>query len=251
MYPSFFRINSVVVSTYGISLMLALVVGYAITRKEARRCNTNPDQYTDLYFYVLVAAVIGSRFFYVLIDPDLLVYDRLAVFKFWQGGLVFYGGFGAALITAVLYLQNHSLPISKTLDIMVPGTIVGQIIGTVGCLLSGCMHGRPCDYPWAVSFQNAQTMAFWGVPLHPTQLYAVFFSLAIFGLIWWRRLGKRFDGELLWLYILLDAISRLVVDHYRGDFRGRLVGDLFSISQVISGLFICLAVVMLVKFKRA
>jgi len=248
--PAFLSINPVALATYGMSLMLALRVGYNITRNEARRCHEDPEQYTDLFFYMLIAAVIGSRLFYVLIDPGLLVHDRLAVFKFWQGGLVFYGGFIAALTTAVLYLHQQRRPVSKTLDIMVPGVIMGQTIGYVGCLLSGCMHGRACDHPWAVTFRSTETMAFYGVPLHPTQLYALFFSLAIFGLIWWRRLGKRFDGELLWLYLLLDAISRLIVDHFRGDFRGSLVGGLFSISQVISSMFICLAVFMLAKLKR-
>jgi len=251
MYPAFLRINPiVVVSTYGMSLVLALVVGYSITRNEARRCKENPDQYTDLYIYGLIAAVIGSRLFYVLIDPGLLLHDRLAVLKVWQGGLVFYGGFICSLLTVVYYLLHNKRPVLKTLDVLVPGILMGQIIGYLGCLFAGCLHGRPCDYPWAVTFRNPDTMAFWSVPVHPTQLYATLLNLALFVFIWRWRLKKRFDGELFWLYVLIDGISRLVVDHWRGDFRGSLIGGFFSVSQILGSMLICLAVIMLIKLKR-
>jgi phosphatidylglycerol:prolipoprotein diacylglycerol transferase len=251
MYPTFLRINPiVVVATYGMSLMLALAVSYSITRNEAKRCHQNPELYTELYFYGLIAAIIGSRLFYVLIDPGLLLHDRLAVLKIWQGGLVFYGGLICALVTVVYYLKHNGLPVSKTLDIMAPGIAMGQTIGYLGCLFSGCLHGRPCDYPWAVTFQNPDTMAFWGVPVHPTQLYAAILSLAIFAFIWRRRLEKRFDGELFWLYVIVDGTSRLIVDHWRGDFRGSLLGGFFSVSQILGSMLICLAVIMLIKLKQ-
>jgi len=247
MDPVFSRINPVAAGMYGMSLMLALVVGYIIVRHEARRCKADPDRYNDLCFYALIAAIAGSRLFYVLVDPDVLKYDRLAVFKFWQGGLLFYGGFIGALTTAVLYLPRKGLPVANTLDILTPGIVMGQVIGQIGCLASGCMYGRPCDDFWAVTYRNPDTMAIWGVPLHPTQLYAACLSLVVFLIVWQRRFKKRFDGELFWRYVLLDGGSRMLVDHFRGDYRGKLIGDLWSVSQVIAGILILLAAVMLFR----
>ena len=94
-------------------------------------------------------------------------------------------------------------------------------------------------------------MVVWGEPLHPTQLYAVCLSLAIFYILWRRRLKKRFDGEVFWLYVLLDGVSRMFVDHFRGDFRGVLLGNLVSVSQIIGGLLICLAAGVLIKKRQA
>jgi phosphatidylglycerol:prolipoprotein diacylglycerol transferase len=234
---------------YGMSLTVALVVGYSLIRREGHRLDLNADQITDLCFYGLIAAICGSRLFYVLLDPSLVAHDRLGVLKFWQGGFVFYGGLIAALLTVAIYCKRKGLRIPETLDLLAPGMIMGQAIGQFGCLLSGCMHGRPCEYPWAVIYRNPDTMAIWGVALHPAQLYAVSMSLGIYYLLWRRRLKKRFAGELFWLYVLFDAISRLIVDYYRGDYQGIRIGNLFSVSQMIGGILIIFSAMALLRKK--
>jgi phosphatidylglycerol:prolipoprotein diacylglycerol transferase len=232
------------------SLTIALAAGHSIIQSETRRMHADPDQIATACVYGLIAALIGSRLFYVFADPGLATYDKLAVFKFWQGGLVFYGGLVSALITVVVYCRKKDMPVARTLDLLAPGVILGQAVGLVGCLLTGCMHGRPCDCPWAVTYREADTMAVWGVALHPAQLYAAAMSAGIFYFLWQRRLQKRFDGEIFWLYLMLDGGSRLVVDHFRGDFQGILFANRFTVSQIIGGILVCLATVVLIK-KRA
>jgi hypothetical protein len=39
----------------------------------------------------------------------------------------------------------------------------------------------------------------------------------------------------------------MLVDHFRGDYRGKLIGDLWSVSQVIAGLLVLLSAVMLFR----
>ena len=250
MYPAFLRIFPSAIAIYGMSLTIALVVGYMVIRREGRRLHIHPDQITDLCFYGLIAAICGSRLFYILLDPGLVMYDRLGVLKFWKGGFLFYGGLIAALLTVAIYCKRKGLQIPETLDILAPGMIIGQAIGQFGCLLSGCMHGRPCEYPWAVVYRNSDTMATWGVPIHPAQLYATCMSLGIYYLLIRRRLKKRFAGELFWLYVLLDAISRLIVDHYRGDYQGIRFANLATPSQMIGSLLICWAAIALLRKRR-
>jgi phosphatidylglycerol:prolipoprotein diacylglycerol transferase len=235
---------------YGMSLTVAFVVGYMLIRREGHRSHIAPDQITDLCVYGLIGAVCGSRLFYILYDPDLVTYDRLEILKFWQGGFVFYGGLCGALLIVVMYCKRKALPVFETLDLLVPGMIMGQAIGQFGCLLSGCMYGRPCEYPWAVVYQSSDTMAIWGLPLHPAPLYAAGMSLGIYYLLIRWRFKKRFAGELFWLYVLLDAINRLIVDLFRGDYQGIRVGNLLSISQIIGGLLIILSIMVLFTKKR-
>jgi phosphatidylglycerol:prolipoprotein diacylglycerol transferase len=62
------------------------------------------------------------------------------------------------------------------------------------------------------------------------------------------RRGKLFPGRTFWSYILLYAISRFVIEFYRGDPRG-MVGSL-STSQFISVLLVPLSIGMLVWLAR-
>ena len=64
------------------------------------------------------------------------------------------------------------------------------------------------------------------------------------------RRGRPFAGRTFWLYMLLYAISRFIIEFYRGDERGNPIGAL-STSQLISVLLAPLAVVMLVYLSRA
>ena len=64
------------------------------------------------------------------------------------------------------------------------------------------------------------------------------------------RLGVRkpYGGRTFWLYMLLYAISRFLIEIYRGDERG--VVGMFSTSQFISILLAPLAMAMLIYLAR-
>ena len=68
-------------------------------------------------------------------------------------------------------------------------------------------------------------------------------------LLVFERRGKPFAGRTFWLYMLLYAISRFVVEIYRGDNRGTMAG--MSTSQFVSLLVVPTAIVMLLRLRRA
>ena len=88
------------------------------------------------------------------------------------------------------------------------------------------------------------------MPLHPTQLYEAGAELLILMvLLWTERKGRPFAGRTFWLYMLLYAVSRFVIEFYRGDERGTV--GMFSTSQFISIVLVPLAIGMLVYLSRA
>jgi phosphatidylglycerol:prolipoprotein diacylglycerol transferase len=88
-----------------------------------------------------------------------------------------------------------------------------------------------------------------GIPLHPTQIYEAGAELLILGfLLATERRGRYFAGRTFWSYMLLYAISRYVVEIYRGDPRGEIFG--MSTSQFISLILAPLSIVMLVWLSR-
>jgi len=89
-----------------------------------------------------------------------------------------------------------------------------------------------------------------GVPLHPTQIYDAGAELLILViLLVFERRGRPFNGRTFWLYILLYAISRFIVEIFRGDPRGMVFG--ISTSQFVSLLILPVAIVMLLRLRGA
>ena len=107
--------------------------------------------------------------------------------------------------------------------------------------------------PWGITFTDpfaaANVGTPLGVPLHPTQLYEAGAELLILMvLLGTERKGRPFPGRTFWLYLLLYAISRFIIEFYRGDPRGSV--GMFSTSQFISIILVPLAIVMLVRLSR-
>jgi phosphatidylglycerol:prolipoprotein diacylglycerol transferase len=133
---------------------------------------------------------------------------------------------------------------------MAPGIALGHVIGRLGCLLAGCCYGRPTDAPWGITFTHPAAAANvgtpLGIPLHPTQVYDAGAELIILILLLvTERRGRLFPGRTFWLYMLLYAISRFIIEIYRGDDRGMILG--LSTSQFVSLLIVPISIVMLLR----
>jgi phosphatidylglycerol:prolipoprotein diacylglycerol transferase len=89
-----------------------------------------------------------------------------------------------------------------------------------------------------------------GIPLHPTQLYASLKALIVFIILIGFRRYKRGDGQIIWLYTLLYAIGRLIIEPFRGDERGLLILESITLTQAIALLLIPLSLVMVVYLGR-
>jgi phosphatidylglycerol:prolipoprotein diacylglycerol transferase len=199
---------------------------------------------------VLIAAILGSRLFYVATSPEMFMNNPVEILKIWNGGLVFYGGFIAALVTGVVYLKVQNIPVWRTADIMAPSLALAHFFGRIGCFFAGCCYGKYCDLPWAVTFNHPDSLAPTGIPLHPTQLYESLSNLIIFSILWFFRKRKKHDGQIFWIYVLLYGVTRSVIETFRADFRGEYIFGYLSVSQGIGGFMALVSVIMLLILSR-
>ncbi|MEA3280639.1 MAG: prolipoprotein diacylglyceryl transferase [Thermodesulfobacteriota bacterium] len=250
MYPILLKLGKLSLHTYGFFVAMGFLAGILIAKREAKRLGEDPDMIMDLSFYVMVSAILGSRLFYIITNPEIYLSNPLEVFKLWNGGLVFYGGFIAALIVGLIYLKIKKMPLWRTTDIAAPALAAGQFLGRLGCFSAGCCYGKACDLPWAVTFTNPDSLAPLGIPLHPTQLYHAISNLSIFAFLWFFRNRKKYNGQLFWLYILLYAITRSFIEIFRGDFRGEPVLGILSIAQAVGIIIAPAAVVMMIILRK-
>lgn len=250
MYPTLFHIGNFAVHTYGFFVATGFLLAISVAIREAKRVSEDPEKIIDLALYIIIAAIIGSRFLYVVINWRDFKDDPLEIIRLWNGGLVFYGGLIGASLVTIWYLRKHRLPVWKTADILAPSIALGQSIGRIGCFFAGCCYGKVCHYWWCITFTHPESLAPKGVPLHPVQLYATANAFLIYVVLTKLRRRKKFEGELFWLYILLYAITRSAIEFFRGDYRGTLFGGLLSTAQTIGIVMALVAIFMLVCLRR-
>jgi len=247
MYPVLIKIGEFTLHTYGLLLALAFFLAVMIAVREAKRVGVDPNVMMDLSFYALLAALVGSRVFYVITTWEEFRDNPVDIVRFWRGGLVFYGGLIFAFLVGVWYVRKHRLNFTQLADSVAPAIPLGQAIGRLGCSAAGCCYGLPAEVPWAVTFTDPESLAPRGIPLHPPQLYESAATFLIFLVLMGIRKKERFRGKLFWFYLLSYSTARFIIEFYRDDPRGWVIPQVLSSAQAIGIPAAVLAVFMLLK----
>jgi phosphatidylglycerol---prolipoprotein diacylglyceryl transferase len=260
MYPKLLELRSipivgqVTLYTYGVLLAAAYLLGLKLAMVRAKHRGLDANRVLDLGIYIIISALIGAKLLLLVTDFGTFTADPRELVTLLRSGGVFYGGLILAVAVALVYIRRVGLPLWTTCDVFAPGIALGHVVGRFGCLFAGCCYGKPTTKAWGITFTDPFAAANVGTPLnqplHPTQLYEAGAELLILGvLLWTERRGRPFAGRTFWLYMLLYAISRFIIEFFRGDERGMVF--MFSTSQFISLLLAPLALVMLVYLSRA
>lgn len=260
MFPELFRIGSFPVNTYGVLMAVAFLVALFVASRLAERDGLKRERVFDMGLWMLLAGLVGSKLLLLLAESDYRADpSRLLSLDFLRSGGVWYGGFLGGLAAGVVLMRRYGLPFWKTADAFAPGVAIGQSIGRLGCFAAGCCWGSECSLPWAVTFPERAheiTGVPVGVHLHPTQIYESLTMLVIFLVLVWLHGRKRFSGQVLLTYAALYGTARFLIEFFRDDPRGDILGlttlTHLSTSQLIS-LFVGLGglVLLVVRWRRA
>ena len=253
MYPELFSIGPITLYTYGVLLAASYLLGLWLAMHRAKAWGIDSNRVLDLGIYIIIAALIGAKLLLLIVDFDQFRRSPEELLTLARSGGVFYGGLILAVVVAFWYIAKHRMPFWSTCDVFAPGIALGHVTGRLGCFAAGCCYGRPTDVSWAVIFTNPQAAANvgtpLGIPLHPTQLYEAGAELFILGLLLaTEKKGRPFAGRTFWSYMFLYAISRFIIEIYRGDPRGEVLG--MSTSQFISVVLAPLSLGMLIWLAR-
>ena len=253
MYPRLFELGPITVYTYGVLLAAAYLLGLRLAMNRATARGLDHAKVLDLGIYIIISALIGAKLLLLITEFRTFTADPAELLTLARSGGVFYGGLILAVSVALWYIRRTGLPLWTTCDVFAPGIALGHVIGRFGCLFAGCCYGKPTTRPWGITFTDTVAAANvgtpLGVPLHPTQIYeagAEFLILML--LLATERRGRPYPGRTFWLYLLLYAVSRFIIEFYRGDPRGSI--GIFSTSQFISVILAPLAIVMLIYLAR-
>ena len=249
MHPILIQLGGLTVYAYGSILALGFVVGMILILLKARKEGVSIERVIELFCLVIISALIGARGLYVLLNLSIFREDPFKIFKVWEGGLVFYGGFLFAVTAAIGYMRGYRLPLWKMADLFTPSTALGLFFARIGCFMAGCCYGKKTTLPWGVTFSDPLSLARLHLPLHPTQLYEAGSGLVLFFFLIWMEKRKSYDGQIFWLFILLYSIVRFLIEFVRDDPRGFLPGTFLSTSQSI-GIFLAILAVFVLNYLK-
>jgi phosphatidylglycerol:prolipoprotein diacylglycerol transferase len=249
VHPILFSLGPLTIYSYGVLLAAAYLVGLGMAVRRAKAAGLDGNRVLDLGIWVIIAALVGAKALLFIVDFEHFTSSWTEFTSLLRSGGVFYGGLIAAVVVCIYQLRKHRLPLWTSGDLFAPGIALGYMVGRLGCLMAGCCYGRPTDVGWAITFTDPAAALNVGtplnVPLHPTQIYESAAGLVIFVLLMaLERRGRPFPGRTFWMFVLLYAVSRFIIEFYRGDDRG-LVFDMVSTSQAISLVLAPLSLFML------
>jgi len=231
MEPILFRIGTAVVSSYPFMLSLSFIIGSLIFIGFGKKQNISINKLFGLIVSVHLAAILGSRFLFVLNNYPQFESDLLKAFTISPGGLAFNGGFFLGTLVGVLYVRLTELPFWNIFDFGSPSLALGISLARIGCFLGGCCYGKETSLLWGVQFPNYSLVAQkYGIQhlVHPTQIYESLAGVIIFVVLLVILKHRKFEGQVFLSFVILYSIVRILNDAVRGD---ALLNYVFNLSQ--------------------
>ena len=254
MFPSVFGIQYI--HTYGLFVGLAIVSSIYIATKLGIQSGLKEKHLNRLFIAGILAGLIGGRLFYAFEDIQHFIDHPFELLLINQGGLTVYGALIIGVGTWIFLIKKYKMPLMRTLDALVISLPLGLAIGRIGCFSAGCCYGKAVTgdhIPWfAIKFPaGVNSFAPVGHFLYPTQLMDLAYNLFIFiVLLVFRKKFQKYDGQAVWLFMMLYGIFRSIVEIYRGDIeRGFIINNYLSVSQAISIPIVLFASYMLIFYK--
>lgn len=217
-----------------ILLVAALWIGLTLAEKRTARHGISKDALNNIVFYSVIGYIIGGRILFAVANLSAFTQSPLSLFSVNVDLFDPLGALVVALLVGFVYGQRQKLRLWGTLDALTPffATLAAGL--SLSHLAAGTAFGSPTTAPWGIDLWNATR--------HPSQIYELFASLAVFSLLWFQKSDSR-PGILFLAFAALTAGSRLFLEAFRGD--SALVFGEFRLAQIWA--WIALAIALFVS----
>ncbi len=254
---------------YGLMYLLAFAAAYGLAWFRARgRDDFSTEMVSDLVFFGSVGVILGGRIGYVILyNFSEFIANPLYLFRVWEGGMSFHGGFIGVLLAMLYFARKYKLAPFTVLDFIAPCVPTGLLFGRIGNFINGELWGRVsagdvshlmyfpqaayADQALITSDANMAALAqnvggYMLLPRHPSQLYqALTEGLLLFILLWWFSAKPRPRYAVSALFLLGYGISRFITEFFREPDVGYTLifgwmskGQLYSLPMIIAGVIL-------------
>jgi len=236
MFPILFSFGPIKIYSFGVFVLLAVIVGAFIVWREGRNLKFDEEKLLDLILVLAISGLVGARIHYVIFHLAAFgqnAFAWLLIFHF--PGLSFRGAILGGLFGLWVFSKKEKWPFWEIGDIGVLGVSLGEAIGRIGAFFSGSAYGSLTNLPWGVSMIGLLGKR------HPVQIYESLVALLTFIILlklkkFWQE--KNLTGGNFLLYFFLFGLTKFFLEFFRGErvyFRG------WPVNQVVDLIFMLVA----------
>ncbi len=244
--PIAIDLGVVKISWYAISYICGILLSWFLILKiiKFKNIKISNKNVSDLISNCIVGIILGGRLGYVIFyNPEYYFNNILEIFKIWNGGMSFHGGFIGVIIAVIYSSKSSKVPLMVFSDLISIVSPIGIFFGRIANFVNGELYGKVTNHKFGMIFPKGGNL-----PRHPSQLYeALFEGLILFIILLLLMNVTNFfnkKGLMTGFFILLYGIFRFFVEFFREpdihigylylDFS---MGQLLSLPMIIIGLF--------------
>ena len=242
---------------YSVLITIAVIIAYYMIYSESKRFNIKSEFIFNMMFWTLIFGILGARIYYVVFSWDSYKDNIPEIFNLRHGGLGIVGGVAMAVLVLFLFAKAKKQSALLMLDTLTMGLLIGQIMGRWGNFFNREAFGGYTNGPLAMQIplkyfeqygrvselessgilKHLVTLTVHGeklsyIQVHPTFLYEGMWNLLLLLFIFIYRKHKKFDGELLCIYLMGYGLGRFFIEGLRVD--QLLIGHTgIAVTQVV------------------
>ena len=248
--PVLIQIGPFALRWYALAYIMGILLGWMYARAVIRseplwggKAPMTVTDYDDFILWATLGVILGGRLGYVLFyNLPFFIEHPAAIFKLWEGGMSFHGGFLGVVLATLLFARRRHIPFLSLADVTCAVYPIGHFLGRLANFINGELWGRPTDVPWAIVFPSREAGP---IPRHPSQLYEAGLEglLLLVLLAWFMRRGalKR-PGLVTGLFAVGYGLTRIACEFFREPdiqlgflWGGLTMGMLLSLPLILAG----------------
>lgn len=229
---------------YGLMYLLGFIAFLLLGRHQIKHkpwFGWNNQMLDDALFYGALGVILGGRIGFVLFYQfDIFLQNPLDIFKVWQGGMSFHGGFLGVLIAMFFFNRKYPQPWLKVMDFVAPLVPIGLGAGRLANFINGELWGRPTNSSFGMIFPQVDNIV-----RHPSQIYQFALEgVALFCILWWFSHKQRPVGAISALFLIGYGSFRFIIEYAREPdaYLGLLslgfsMGQWLSLPMIVIGIW--------------
>jgi phosphatidylglycerol:prolipoprotein diacylglycerol transferase len=247
--PVALHLGPVSIHWYGLMYVLAFALFILLGRQRIKQPHIAAQSWKnedldDMLFYGMLGVVVGGRLGEVLFyQPAHFLAHPIDIFKIWQGGMSFHGGFLGVLVAMALWARKTKRNLLDVYDFIAPLVPLGYAAGRMGNFINAELPGRVADasLPWAMRWPDIRfplhpDPVFLEGLRHPSPLYQLAVDgLLVFVLLWIYSRKARPRLAVGAMFTLLYGCARFFTEYFRvPDWQITVAGLPITSGQMLS-----------------
>lgn len=217
MLPELFKIGSFPIRSYGVLLVIGVIVAVHLARKRATSFGIDKEKIWDSSMWMVLPGILGARIVYIVQFWDHYKLHPEELYSIRFEGLTSFGGLIFGFLGFLVWQRFSKVPFWSFLDTVGVPVLVAQAIGRIGCLLNGCCYGRPTTAWYGVEFHGLKE------PHVPAQIVDTLLMLA--GALVITVIEKKrnlLSGSSFGMFLIAYGISRFVYEIFRAGTKAEM-----------------------------